>query len=257
MKLHLFILIVFLGSTLLNTYWLEFIYDPSTDDVFIDDAFPQERQRYEEAIASGEEIQLVDYTSWERRVVKTRSIWPATDKEQPVVENKAPQEVKATDDRIYPTEQKTSENTQNEIETSQENKVETDHRYNKDDYIGMKYKWHTFDKKQIFWRARIQYRCDQYVLDCRIPLEIAFHESRYRPEARHWCKRYSTKNKQVCSTAWWVFQFIDATWKSSSKKYLWQVGEKYDGDVNIQVAIQKMKNEWYSAWNASKNKRGK
>ena len=109
---------MFLGSTLLHTYWLEFIYNPATDDVFIDDAFPWERKRYEEAIASGEEIQLVDYTSGERRVVKTRSIWPATEKEQPVVEKKAPQEVKKQDDTIYPTEQKTSENTQNEKETS-------------------------------------------------------------------------------------------------------------------------------------------
>ena len=64
-------------------------------------------------------------------------------------------------------------------------KEPTDHRYNRSDYILMVIRKHKMDQKQIYRRARIQYRCDQYVVDCDLPLRIAFEESRYRPEARH------------------------------------------------------------------------
>lgn len=118
MKLHLLILIIFTFSVLFNTYWLEFIYNPSTDDAFIDDAFPWDAKRYEEAIAKGEQVELVEYTWDIKRVVKIRSIWPVLEKEQPVVENKAPQEVKKQDDKIYTWDIKTAEILELPTETS-------------------------------------------------------------------------------------------------------------------------------------------
>jgi len=69
-----------------------------------------------------------------------------------------------------------------------------------------------------------------------------------------WCEswyRYWAKNK--VSSAWWAFQFINWTWIGSSNKY-WRAWEsRFNADANIDVAIQKIKNEWTSAWNASKD----
>lgn len=73
-----------------------------------------------------------------------------------------------------------------------------------------------------------------------------------------WCEswyRYWAKNKQ--SSAWWAFQFINSTWNWSSNKY-WRWWEsRFNADANIDVAVQKIKNEWTSAWNESKKCRWK
>lgn len=218
-KLHIALivwgLLIITGQHLLQAR--DYQYDTSTGWAFIDDSFPQTKADYEQAVASGEYIRLVDYSSTGAITVR-KEINKQVDKKPTKI--------------------------------SQENA----HRYTKNDYVWMNINWHIMDKKQIFWRSRIQYWCDQYKIDCKTPLAIAFAESRYRPEAKHGCKWYSKKQEKVCSTAGGLFQFVDATRKSSSKKYLGAVTQKFDWEKNIQVALQKIKNEWTWAWNASKSK---
>lgn len=49
----------------------EYIYNPSTDDAFIDDAFPAERKEYQASITRWDTVQLVDYDNGNKRIVKT------------------------------------------------------------------------------------------------------------------------------------------------------------------------------------------
>lgn len=50
----------------------EYIYNPSTDDAFIDDAFPAERKEYQASITRWDTVQLVDYDDLgNKRIVKT------------------------------------------------------------------------------------------------------------------------------------------------------------------------------------------
>lgn len=85
-----------------------------------------------------------------------------------------------------------------------------------------------------------------YGVDVGLALRIAGCESGYR---------WKAKNK--ISSAWWVFQFLSSTFNSSSKKY-WRWWEsRFNADANIDVAIQKLKNEWWSARLASKSCRWK
>ena len=50
----------------------EYIYNPSTDDAFIDDAFPAERKEYQASITRWDTVQLVNYDDMgNKRIVKT------------------------------------------------------------------------------------------------------------------------------------------------------------------------------------------
>lgn len=93
-------------------------------------------------------------------------------------------------------------------------------------------------KEYTWWEVQqlIRFYSERYWYDTELALRIAWCESWYRYNAKNWT-----------STAWWVFQFLVGTWKSSSAHY-WRWGEsRFNADANIDVAIQKLKNEWTSA----------
>lgn len=95
-----------------------------------------------------------------------------------------------------------------------------------------------------------------------IALSIAKSESGYGQYAKYWYwQNHWMVNERICvplptwscSSAAWIFQFINSTWDSSSKRYGYEWASKYDAEANISVAIKKMSNEWMSAWNASRH----
>ena len=93
------------------------------------------------------------------------------------------------------------------------------------------------EEKQTDVQSLIIFYADKYWVDKKRALRIAKCESWYNPNAN---------NKH--STAWWVFQFIRSTRLSSSKRYWYEWANVFDAEANIAVAIQKMKNEWFRAW---------
>ena len=127
------------------------------------------------------------------------------------------------------------------------------------------------DTPNINWKERIQYRCDFHSIEqwtCSVALRIANAESWYNPCAKFWTEWncsvderklflawYDANWKPIYSSAAWIFQFVNRTRDGSSKAYWFEWASKYNWDANIQVALLKMKNEWFSARNASSHNR--
>ncbi len=114
-----------------------------------------------------------------------------------------------------------------------------------------------------YWKLRIMHYCWVHWLSesqCNTAIRIANAESWFNPYAKYWYWSNPNKvNEHICvklkdgrcSTAAGLFQFTSSTRKWSSQRYWFAWYSKYDWDANISVALQKMKNEWFSARNAS------
>lgn len=82
-----------------------------------------------------------------------------------------------------------------------------------------------------------------YDYDYDLAERIMYCESWWRPNATN----------RAWSSAWGLFQFLDSTRASNSKRYWFAWYSKFDAEANIAVAIQKLKNEWTNAWRASQH----
>jgi len=68
---------------------------------------------------------------------------------------------------------------------------------------------------------------------------------------------YHAWAKSSSSSAMWLFQFINGTRNSSSKRYGRAGHERFEIEASIAVGTQKIKVEWTSARNASKKCRAR
>jgi len=68
---------------------------------------------------------------------------------------------------------------------------------------------------------------------------------------------YHPRAKNRSSSAMWLFQFINGTWNSSSKRYGRAWHERFEIEASIAVWTAKIKTEWTGARNASRRCRAR